>query len=118
MKGRRPFSLSAMAAQGPSGTSPTHLPSFHSMTALAGFHGLPFISTEARLYRMRRFTGQHHDQFGYRPIFACISVCVVSRRLDLLPSSSVQLPVYSQFSEEVEPSSFRFTKEGTSCPRL
>lgn len=55
--------------------------------------GLPFTSTDARLYRIRRLTGQHHDQLGKRPILACMGVWLGSRRLDLLPSSSVQLPV-------------------------
>lgn len=40
------------------------------------------------------------------------------RRLDLLPSSSVQLPVYIQLSEEVEPSSLSTPKVGIELTAL
>ena len=81
--------FAACGGHGPSGTSPTHFLPSHMMTAFLGLRGLPLRSTEARLYRMRRLTGQHHDQFGYRPMLACMGVWLGSRRLDLLPSSSV-----------------------------
>ena len=50
-----------------SGTSfVTHFSPFHSTSTLSGFHGLPFMSHEARLYRMRRLAGQLKPNFGNR----------------------------------------------------
>ena len=38
------------------------------MTGFSGCQGLPSRSTEARLYKMRRFMGQLQAHPGYRPM--------------------------------------------------
>ena len=36
----------------------SHFSPFHVHSAFFSFHGLPFVSEDARLYRMRRLFGQ------------------------------------------------------------
>ena len=72
-----------------SGTSlPSHFSPVHWMIGRSGSQGWPFRSAEARLYSVRRFSGQLHAHLGCTPM---PEGSALSRRAMLFPSS-LKLP--------------------------
>src|SRR5262249_33555164 len=98
-----------------SGTSlPTHFPvaSFHQTCLRVGSQGLPLRSQEARLYITRRFAGQDQPHCGWMPSPDGSSGL---RRCEAEPASGHE-PQYSQFPQEVVPSSRSQANPGNCWP--
>src|SRR5215472_8229201 len=98
-----------------SGTSlPAHLPvdSLNQTCLRLGSHGLPSTLQEARLYMTRRFAGQDQPHPGWIPR---PEGSAGSRRCVAEPASG-QEPQYSQFPQDVVPSSRNQAKPGSCWP--